>query len=151
MQIQASDNTALLALLAQFLTQVKVNGFASFLIQQIKDSQHPAFRWVSVNAPWATRGVGLVAAALTAVGVHYTYHEGTLLITGLTLTTIVTASWNIFQNFIFQHAWHKVVFKDPDALAYSLNKGKDTAVAIVSVPVNDSEVSKTPSGVTKTF
>lgn len=147
MQVPPSDNGVVLALLAQFVTQVKVNGFASFIIQRMKDSQAPAFKWISTNAPWATRSVGFLAATATAIGIHYTYHSGTLIITGITLTAIITGCWNIFQNFVFQHAWHKVAFKDPDALAYSLNQGKDTAVAVVSVP----EASQTPSGVTKTF
>lgn len=115
---QSGDNTGLLMLVATFISQVKVSGVASFLIQRIKKSEAPVFGWIGKNTPWVTRLVALGAAAATHLGIHWTFtppvdgHTGTLLITGLSLTAIVTAAWGIAQNYLMQHAWYKTVFSE---------------------------------------
>lgn len=105
----ATQGTLVMAV-ATFISQIKVNGVASFVIQKLKDSKTPALAWINANTPWISRAVALVAAAATAVGLKWTYAEGTLTITGLTATAIVTALWHVAQNYLFQHAWYKTVF-----------------------------------------
>lgn len=97
-------------LIATFISQIKVNGFASFVIQKLKDSKTPALAWISANTPWVTRLIAAAAAAGTAVGLHWTYTGSTLTITGLGATAIVTALYQIAQNYLMQHAWYKMVF-----------------------------------------
>ena len=97
-------------MIATFISQVKVNGFAAWIIQRLKDSKLPALGWISANTPWVTRFVGVGAASLTAIGIHWTFTGSTLMITGLSLTAIVTTLYNVAQNYLFQHAWWKVAF-----------------------------------------
>jgi hypothetical protein len=103
---------AMLLLVVQFITQVKVNGVSAWLIQKLKTSQSAATSWISVNTPWVTRFVAFLAAAGTAVGIHATFHGSTLTITGLSATAILAAAWQIGQNYLVQHAWYKAAFKN---------------------------------------
>lgn len=111
---QTGNNDALLQM-AAFISQVKVNGFVAFIIQKMKDSKIPAFDWISHNTPWVTRFVGIGAASLTAIGIKWTFTGSTLMVTGLSLTAIVTVLYKIAQNYLFQHAWWKVAFAKPEA------------------------------------
>jgi hypothetical protein len=104
-----------LMLVAAFVSQVKVNGFVAFIIQKMKDSELPALGWISKNTPWVTRFVGLGAASLTAIGIHWTFTGSTLMVTGLSLPAIVTTLYKVAQNYLFQHAWWKVAFSKPAA------------------------------------
>src|ERR1700719_534759 len=97
-------------MIATFISQIKVNGFTAWVIELLKKSQHPAFAWISKNTPWVTRFVGVGAASLTAIGIHWTFTGSTLMITGLSLTAIVTTLYNVAQNYLFQHAWWKLAF-----------------------------------------
>jgi hypothetical protein len=105
-------NDALL-MIATFISQVKVNGFSAWAIQQMKSSKAPALSWISQNTPWVTRAVALLAAALTHIGVHWTFTGTTLVVTGLSLTAIVGTLYQVAQNYLFQHAWWKVAFSTP--------------------------------------
>jgi hypothetical protein len=106
------DNHSLL-LLASFITQIKANGVAAFVINKMQKSEHPLFSWITVHTPWVTRGVSALFASLAALGVHATYHAaeqgGALVITGLSATVIVSGVWQIAQNYAIQHAWGKVI------------------------------------------
>jgi hypothetical protein len=111
----AADSTAVL--IASFVSQLKVNGVAAFVIQRLKDSKLPATAWINANTPWVTRAIALLVASATAAGLHWTYNAGmaggTFIITGISLTAIVTALWHVAQNYLFQHAWYKMVFSSP--------------------------------------
>ena len=111
----ASSDAAVLV--ASFVSQLKVNGVAAWIIQQLKKSEAPALAWISHNTPWVTRGIGLLAAAGTSAGLHWTYNAsvagGTFMITGLSIAAVVMALWHVGQNYLFQHAWYKAVFSDP--------------------------------------
>jgi hypothetical protein len=88
------DNHALI-LVATFIAQVKISGFAAWIIQKMKLSKAPAMAWISTNTPWVTRVVAAIAAGCTAVGVSYTYNAAThqAIISGLGATAIITAAW----------------------------------------------------------
>lgn len=106
-------------LIASFVSQLKINGVVAFVIQQLKVSKAPALAWINENTPWVCRGIAAIAAAFTSLGLKWTYNSavagGTFIVTGLSLTVIVTALWHIAQNYLFQHAWYKVVFNKPAA------------------------------------
>lgn len=114
-EAQQAANGGLLLWLASTVSQIKVNGFVSVIIQYLKVSKLAIFDWVSTNTPWVTRGLSATAAALTAVGIHWTFTvaSGTLTITGLTLSAIIGALYGIAQNYLFQHAWYKILFYGP--------------------------------------
>lgn len=100
-------------LIAAFVSQVKVNGIVAVVIQMLKNWETPVLSWIDHNTPWMTRAVAALAAAATAVGIHWTFGGGTLMITGLGLTSILTLLYNTAQNFMFQHAWFKTIFAKP--------------------------------------
>lgn len=105
----AGGNDALM-MTAAFISQIKVNGFVAWIIEVLKKSQSPALAWISTKTPWVTRFVALGAAALTHIGVHWTFTGSTLVVTGISLTAIVTTLYNVAQNYLFQHAWWKLAF-----------------------------------------
>ena len=102
--------TAALMALLQFATQIKVNGFASWLIQELKANKYSVTSWITEDTPWVSRFVSLVAAAATAQGIGWTFHSGTLMITGLGGVAVLHVVWNVSQNYLMQHAWYKAVF-----------------------------------------
>jgi hypothetical protein len=109
----ALPDNPMLMMLATFVSQVKVNGFVAFIIQKLKESQHPALAWISSNTPWVTRFVAAGAASLTAIGIHWTFTGSTLMVTGISLTAIATTLYDVAQNYLFQHAWWKAAFAGP--------------------------------------
>lgn len=128
-------------MIATFISQVKVNGFVAFLIQKMKDNKSPAFAWISTNTPWVTRFVALGAAALTHIGVHWTFTGSTLVVTGLSLTAIVTTLYQVAQNYLFQHAWWKVAFAGNGTLVttaqlFTVNTPGVTAGAAMGMKAN---------------
>lgn len=106
-------SSPMLMMMATFISQVKVNGFVAFIIEKLKQSKNPALSWISTNTPWVTRFVALGAAALTHLGIHWTFTGSTLVVTGISLTAIVTTLYQVAQNYLFQHAWWKIVFAKP--------------------------------------
>jgi hypothetical protein len=105
------DNSILLTMVVQFISQLKANGLTSGAIQVMKSSKWPIFSWINADTPTAARILGFVAASATSVGMHWTYHNGTLMITGLTLYAIIHLVFDIAQNYLMQHAWYKIIFQ----------------------------------------
>ncbi len=105
----AHTNDALL-MVAQFISQVKINGFSAAAIEKMKKSKTPIFSWISTKTPWVTRLVALGAATGTHLGLHWTFTGSTLVVTGLSFTAIMMLLYNIAENYLCQHAWWKVAF-----------------------------------------
>lgn len=104
------DNHSL-ALIAAFITQIKANGVAAFIIDRAQKSEHPLFGWISKNTPWVTRIVSFIFASATALGVHASYvhtGNGTLTITGIGFAAIAGAAFQLGQNYAIQHGWGKL-------------------------------------------
>lgn len=118
-QLGGNPDNPLLMVIASFITQIKANGMASFILQKVKESEHPILSWISTNTPMASRIMAAVIATGTAIGLHWTY-TGSLLAGGTIafsypgLQAILATIWQIAQNYLFQHAWYKMVF-DPSA------------------------------------
>ena len=119
---QSGDNTGMVMLVASFISQIKWNGMATVAIQAAKKSPHQAFGWINSDAPWMVRLVALIAGALTAVGVKWTFTNGTFIATGITGIAILTALWNIAQNYLFQFAWFKILFRQDAAVTAPVAK-----------------------------
>lgn len=116
--------TSPLLIVATFISQIKINGFTSWLIERMKDAKTPALAWISTNTPWVTRAVALLAAGLTAAGLKWTYTGSiftatglSIVISGVSIPAAITAVYNVAQNFLMQHAWYKMVFAAPAAPA----------------------------------
>jgi hypothetical protein len=108
----SSSGAAAAVIIAQFLTSVKVSGFASWGIKLLKDSQSKALSWIGPNTPMVSKGVSLVTAALTAGGVSYVWTPAnhSLLFTNLSLVGIGGAVWHTAQNYLIQKGWYKTTF-----------------------------------------
>lgn len=122
----ADPSVAFLTILAQFITQLKVNGVASFLIEVAKKSKSPLLNWVSPETPWVTRFLAILAASATAVGIHYQYGNGTLAISGLSVSAVALFLWHVAQNYMFQKAWWKLVFGRMVSFTTKLNEETGT-------------------------
>lgn len=110
-----------LLLLAAFVTQIKANGAAAFIIDRMQRNKSAVFSWISKETPWVTRTVSFIFAAVTAVGIHGTYNlqtGGTVTIPGLAV--VLGAAWAVTQNYALQHAWGKVISVDWDVLKGTL-------------------------------
>lgn len=109
--VNSVDNSILLTMIVQFISQLKANGLASGAIQVMKSSKWPIFSWITSETPYVTRGLGVLFAAFTAVGVNATFHGGTLVVSGITAYAIIHGLWSIAQNYLMQHAWYKLIFQ----------------------------------------
>lgn len=108
----ATQNTssAMLVMLAGFISQVKVNGVVATLIQVVKKVKAPGMNWIGEHTPWLLRGLAALGATLTAAGIHWVFTGGVLTVTGLSLPAVLAFFWNSIQNFLFQHAWYRTLF-----------------------------------------
>ena len=108
-----NSNQAILLLIAQFITQLKVSGFVAWIIEQMKKSQWKGLSWINANTPWVTRIVAAIGAALSAAGIHYTWNStaGTLMITGLSLTAVVSGLWQVAISYLLQHGWYRAAIQ----------------------------------------
>lgn len=122
---EPSGNTTMLILIGSFISQIKVNGIVSTVIQAIKKMPGPLFSWISTRTPGVTRTVAAVAAVLTSAGIHWTFSGSVLTVTGLTLTGIVTFLYGAGQNYLFQHAWFKLLFSSAPP---------ETGTTLVAIP-----------------
>lgn len=94
-----------------FMTQVTVSAIVVWLFKKLKETTWFPFLSES-TARWAQTAWGVVAAFLSAAGIHFTYDgtAGTLLVTGLLQAGIVTALWEAAQQFVMQQLiYHGVV------------------------------------------
>lgn len=110
------DQHALL-LLAAFVTQIKANAGAAFIIDRMQTNKSAIFAWISKETPWATRIVSSLFAAATAFGIRGTYNlhtGGTITIPGAAV--LLGAAWAFTENYALQHAWGKVIAADWSAL-----------------------------------
>jgi len=84
----ASDTTAVLT----------ASAVSVWIIQKLKSSAW--FRLLTPSTTTLNRLASIVAAALTATGIHVAYSAGTLTITGLTATGIAAAFIAWFKSFV---------------------------------------------------
>ncbi len=112
--VAGGDSTLqLLTFAATFVSQIKVGGFAAWIIEELKQSKLPALSWISTNTPWVTRMVALGAATLTHLGITWTFSGSTLVITGISLAAVVTTVYNIATSYLLQHFAWKIGFATP--------------------------------------
>jgi len=88
-------------------TQVTAAAVVSFLIGFLKKQSW--FPWLTAESEKANRIAAVVLSGLAALGIHaqYTHAAGTLVITGLTLTTILSGAWHWLTQFAITHGWFK--------------------------------------------
>lgn len=136
MQIRAltpAEQALVLAGISQFLTQVKVSGVVSFLLQRLKLNGSKWTSWITRETPWVSRIVAGLSALATAANITRSWNgvTGTIVISGLTLTNLahglVTvfphALWASVVSYMLQHGWYKAVFAEDAKLPTAFGFG----------------------------
>lgn len=101
----------------QLTSQFVLASVVSWIIQWVKD--HPGLEWMDQYTPRLNRAVSILLAAVAVLGLQWTYDAvtGTLIVTGLTVTSITTAGWEWFKQFVLQETVYRAAFKPARAPA----------------------------------
>src|SRR5208282_6730525 len=89
----------------------------SYIINGMKKSNLPMFAWISEDTPKVTRFIAIVMSGLATIGVHMSYSGGTLVVTGLTATIVLTGLWHWGVQFAYTHGWFKATSQSGELLA----------------------------------
>lgn len=113
----------------------------SYLIGMMKSSNWPVFAWISTQTPAVTRMVAIVLSGLATVGIHASFSNHTLVVTGLSATVILTGLWHWGVQFAYTHGWFKATSQSGELLdmlkeliATQKNAG-GRSIPLQSVPV----------------
>ncbi|MCU1304927.1 MAG: hypothetical protein JWQ87_5211 [Candidatus Sulfotelmatobacter sp.] len=88
----------------------------SYLIQMMKNSRLPLFAWISQETPRVTRAVAVVLSGVATVGIHATFSNGTLIVSGLSATVILMGLWHWGVQFAYTHGWFKATSQSGELL-----------------------------------
>ena len=104
-QILDQQTSQIVALIFSHLT---VSGTAVWLIQKAK-----SIPWLVAHMQKFQRMWAIVASFLASAGIHYTWNsaEHTLVITGLTLTGVLTFLWHWLNQFVLQEMVYRGMAK----------------------------------------
>ena len=118
----------------QLSAQVVISAVVVWLIQLAKKSQR--IPWISAETSKLNRLIAVLTSCCSAVGIHISFSAaaGTLVITGLTLTGVLTFFWHwltafVSQQLIFQTAVQKQLSPD------DVTKAIVNAIAKAPAPV----------------
>jgi len=85
--------------------QVVVSSIIVALLQHVKKASW--FPWLTAETEKLNRVVAVLLSFLAAVGVHASFTNHTLTITGLSLVSILTLGWNWIVSFVIQQGIFK--------------------------------------------
>lgn len=88
----------------------------SYVIQMMKGSNLRLFNWISQETPRVNRLVAVVLSGIATVGIHATFANNTLVVTGLSATVIVTGLWHWGVQFAYTHGWFKATSQSGELL-----------------------------------
>jgi hypothetical protein len=93
------------------ISQVTLSAVVVVVLQWLKKASW--FPWLTAEGEKAKHAFAVLAAALTAIGIHYNYDAatGTLMITGITVAAIGHGLWHWLQSYAFQEVLYKGVFR----------------------------------------
>jgi len=89
----------------------------AYVISWMKNSNWPVFAWISGETPKVNRIVAVVLSGIATVGIHATFNQGTLVITGLSATVVATGLWHWAVQFAYTHGWFKATSQSGELLA----------------------------------
>lgn len=95
----------------ELVSQVTSAAIVVYLLQSLKRSQW--LPWLTMESARLNHFVAVGAAAVSAVGVHVAYSadEGTLLVTGLTASSLLHSIWHIANQYALQRITYDAVVK----------------------------------------
>jgi|SRR5215469_6890345 len=86
-----------------FGTQFTASALVVFLGSALEHFYPPAAKWAAT----AKRAGYWALAAASAAGVHFSFHAGTLAVSGLYLSTITHSVWHWTQSVVLQEFVHR--------------------------------------------
>lgn len=95
----------------QSLNGVVIAMLVSWMIQHAKTSTSKIWSWISSANPGVVRLISALAAALTVVGVTWSYSGDTLTISGVTAANALLFLWEVVKQYAFQHASYRALIK----------------------------------------
>lgn len=103
--------------LAQVIAQGQMAGIVIYVIEWLKKSKLPILSWIRVDTKNVNRVVSLVAAALVAGGVSWTYDHATgqLVVMNLTQANLARVAWAIASQMVMQQIGYDVILNRPPA------------------------------------
>lgn len=97
------------------LDSVAMNIVVAFLIQKMKLSSRPIFKWITTATPKINLLVSVILAAATAAGMSVNWTDSgathTLAVSGISWTSFFMFVWYTIKNFAFQYTAYKTAFK----------------------------------------
>lgn len=102
--------------------QLVVAGIVVYLFEMVKKAKWVP--WITQDTKQLNKILAASVAALAALGIHWQFdpQSGTLLITGLTASSIQTAAWEYAKQLVLQQGF------------YDLIVAKDNSVVRVEMP-----------------
>lgn len=107
MDVVATDTTATLT----------ASAISVYIIQKLKSANW--FKLLGPNTKYMNIAASLFTAAISATGINFAFNEsaGTLTITGLTLTGILTALWTWGKSFVLNEMIYQGTIGGPQKSA----------------------------------
>ena len=88
-----------------------VNAIVVFVMQKLKKSELKFLSWFHEESPdWLPRVIAAGAASLTAIGIHWQFADGTLVISGLDFEAMLTLGFAATQQYIQQFVLFKLMY-----------------------------------------
>lgn len=96
---------------SEIVSQFTSAAVVVYLMQMLKRAQW--FPWLTMETAKMNHVVAVVAAGVSALGVHFAFSssEGTLLITGLNASTIAHTAWHWANQYALQRVTYDTVAK----------------------------------------
>ena len=96
----------------QVLSQIVVAWVVTQAVQWAKRAS--GLPWISAKTDTLNKIVGIVLAFFSSLGIIFTFdpQAGTLLVTGLTLTTLLTGIWTWVQQVVLQQIIYRGAVKE---------------------------------------
>jgi hypothetical protein len=97
------------------VSQVTLSTVVVVVMEWLKKAQW--FPWLSAQSDKVNKVLGALLAAVTAVGIHYTYDASTatLTFTGISLAALGHALWHWLQSYAVQETIYKGAFHQSKA------------------------------------
>jgi hypothetical protein len=92
------------------ISQVTLSTVVVVVMEWLKKAQW--FPWISAQSDKVNKALGAFLAAVTAVGIHYTYDASTatLTFTGISFGALGHAFWHWLQSYAVQETVYKGAF-----------------------------------------
>jgi ethanolamine transporter EutH len=95
----------------ELISQITSAAIVVYLLQAVKRSH--LIPWLTMETATLNHLIAVCAAAVSAIGIHFAYsaEEGTLVVTGLTLSGLLHSGWHVLNQYAMQRITYDAVVK----------------------------------------